>query len=335
VTIDLVAPPADGPLAPRDSPTFAVLIPAYEALTTLDEAIDSVLAQTYPAAEIVICDDGSADPVASHVARYGDRVSVVRQENRGLAGARNTAARNAHSEFLVLLDADDLFAPTRLAALAEAIVERPDLDVITTDANVEVEGRIVRRNFDPSFEYATENQREEILDRCFVGVHWAIRRATFERYDGFDEAIRSAEDWDFAIRLIRAGARFGLIDEPLSSYRLQPGSLSNQAVGMLRGLTGVVEKTLRRSDLSDRERRFLERRLARLNREIPPAELSEAIFDRAPDARRVALRVARAPGLSVGSRLRAAVCALSPVLARRILARRGRATAGALTLPVD
>lgn len=333
--IELVAQKPDQPLPSREPPTFAVLIPAFEAEDTIGEAIDSVLAQTYPASEIIVCDDGSKEELASKLTRYGDAITVVRQENRGLAGARNTAARHARSEFVVNLDADDLFLSNRLQAIAEAIVLRPDLDVITTDATIEIDGRAVRRNFGPHFQYATENQREEILDRCFVGVHWAIRRSLFEMRGGYDESIRSCEDWELAIRLIRSGARFGLVAEPLSRYRLQPGSLSNQVVGMLRGLRAVVEKTLGRSDLSEGERRFLEERLATLDREIPPAELAEAILERAPGVRRKALRVATAPDLPPASRLRAALSFLSPSLARRVLARRGRPTAAGLTLPVD
>lgn len=332
---ELLAPQPEHPLPSRRRPEFSVLIPAFEAAETIGEAIDSVLAQTYPATEIVICDDGSKEELAPMLAGYGSTVTVIRQDNRGLSGARNTAARHARCEFVVNLDADDLYLPDRLEAIAEAIVQRPDLDVVTTDATIEIEGRAVKRNFGPHFHYAVENQRLEILDRCFVGVHWAIRRSLFLAHDGYDESIHHAEDWELAIRLILSGAKFGLVDAPLSRYRLQQGSLSNQVVGMLTGLIDVIEKTLLRPDLSEAEREVLERRIEDLDRELVLARLREAVLTRSPNLRREALAVVRAPQLSAASRTRAILTYAFPSLARRILARRGRPTAAGLTLSVD
>ena len=101
-------------------PTVSVIMPAYNVERYLNEAIDSVLAQTYTDFELVIVDDGSTDGSRAmaerYRARHPDRVVVVSQENRGLAGARNAALRVASGQVFALLDSDDGWAPTFLEA---------------------------------------------------------------------------------------------------------------------------------------------------------------------------------------------------------------------------
>ncbi|HTT94693.1 MAG TPA: glycosyltransferase [Solirubrobacterales bacterium] len=334
--MEVVAPRPREPLAPRAAPpTFSVVVPAYESAATIAAALDSALAQTYPAAEIVVCDDGSADGTAAILARYGDAVTVIRQENRGVAAARNAAIAAASSEFVVNLDADDVYLPNRLEVMAAALVERPDLDVLTTDATFELDGRPVRRNFGPDFRYAVEDRRLAILDRCFVGVAWATRRETMLAYGGYDESIRIAEDWELAIRLVLGGARFGLVPEPLVRYRLRRGSLSNQGLGLLEGQVRVLEKTLAHETLSPEEHDFAAAALERFRGELGRTRLRDSLQRRSPTLRRDALAVLEDAELPWPSRAKAALTYAFPGLARRLLARRGSETSGGLRLPAE
>ena len=95
-------------------PAVSVIMPAYNVERYLAEAVDSVLAQTYSDFELVIVDDGSTDSsrcIAEHYrAAHPGRITVVAQENRGLAGARNTALRVASGRVFALLDSDDGWA---------------------------------------------------------------------------------------------------------------------------------------------------------------------------------------------------------------------------------
>jgi Glycosyl transferase family 2 len=334
--VEVVAPPPSAPLEPRpEPPSFSVTIPTYESAATIAEAIDSVLAQTYPAAEIVVCDDGSTDGTADLLSRYGDAVTVIRQENRGVAAARNTAIAASRSEFVVNLDADDLFLPNRLELIAAALVERPDLDVLTTDATLEVDGRPLRRNFGPHFQYAVDDRRLAIIDRCWVGVDWATRREVMLAHGGYDEQLKNAEDWELAIRLVLGGVSFGLVPEPLVRYRLRPGSLSNQGVGLVEGQVQALEKTLAHEDLSTEERAAATAALERFRRELSRTRLRESLLHRSPTLRTDALAVMRDRELPRGSRAKAALTYALPSLARRLVARRGSATSGGLRLPVD
>src|SRR5205807_1626204 len=143
------APPPRTPVEPAgERPTFSVIIPAYQAADSVGGAIESALAQTLAPDEIVVCDDGSTDDLDAALAPYLDCIVLVRKENGGVASALNTAAHAASSEFVVRLDHDDRFLPERMEAIAELAVARPDLDLIATDAVLEVDGRVLARRGD-------------------------------------------------------------------------------------------------------------------------------------------------------------------------------------------
>src|SRR4028119_1234933 len=103
----------------------SVIIPCYNQAYFLGEAIESVLAQSYPHFEIVVVDDGSTDNTSEVAARYPG-VRCIRQENRGLAGARNEGIRHSSGSYLVFLDADDRLLPEALAVGLRHLKERPE-----------------------------------------------------------------------------------------------------------------------------------------------------------------------------------------------------------------
>jgi len=115
------------------TPRFSVIIPAYNSATTLARAVDSVLAQSYPAQEIIVIDDGSTDETADIAGRYGDKLRYLRQDNAGVSSARNHGARIAKGDWLTFLDADDWYYPNRLRLHAEWIGEDATLDFLTGD----------------------------------------------------------------------------------------------------------------------------------------------------------------------------------------------------------
>jgi glycosyltransferase involved in cell wall biosynthesis len=108
-----------------DLPLVSVIIPCYRQGHLLPEALESVLAQTYPAVEAVVVNDGSPDDTDEVVHRYLPRVRYVRQQNRGLPAARNAGIRASSGQYLLFLDADDLLYPKAVEWLVEA-ASRPD-----------------------------------------------------------------------------------------------------------------------------------------------------------------------------------------------------------------
>jgi hypothetical protein len=315
----VLAPPPGGTVQPGEPPTFSVVIAAYQAAGTIGDAVGSALAQTLPASDVVVCDDGSTDELGQALAPYADRITVLRQANSGEGAAKNAAVRAARGEFAVFLDADDVFLPERLEALAELAAARPDLDVLTTDAFLEVDGRVVRLCYDEGWTFETDDQRGAILQRNFVFGLAAVRRRTFLEKGGFDESLRYATDWDLWCRLILDGSRVGLVAEPLARYRLNPAALSAQRPALLRGRCDVLEKAAARPDLGAAERRHVTRALTAGRREALLAEAHEALLQKSSHARLLAARVARAPSMPLGTRLKAIVAAAAPGLASRRL----------------
>ena len=321
----VAAPPPAGPLeAPASAPTFSVLIAAYQAADYLGDAVASALSQTQPPHEVVVCDDGSTDDIEGALAPFRDEIVLLRQENRGLASARNTAAAAASGDFLAILDADDTYLPDRLAALGRLATERPDLEVLTTDAYLEVNGQVVRRAYTPSWTFPVDDQRSEILRRNFVFGHAAVRREVLLRAGGWDESFRFAEDWECWVRLLLNGSRVGCVVEPLARYRVREDSLSTNQVAMLEAEIEVLEKALTHPRIRPEEELVARGTIARLGKELAVDRLREALRTRAVGVRRCAAAIATDRAAPLQTRVKAAAAAVAPGAVGLLLNRRDR-----------
>src|SRR4051812_11894371 len=108
----------------------AVIIPAYNAAPYIAEAIESALAQTRPAAAVIVVDDGSTDETAQIARRFEPRITVITQPNAGVSVARNTGAARTEAEWLLFLDADDRLVPSALERFEALLQQRPDAGVV-------------------------------------------------------------------------------------------------------------------------------------------------------------------------------------------------------------
>jgi GT2 family glycosyltransferase len=311
-----VAPTPTRALEPGRTPSFAILIATYQSSGTIVECVESALGQTRPAEEVIVIDDGSTDGTEQVLSPYRGRIRYTRQDNRGKASAINAGARMARADFVSILDADDVYEPERIEALAELAVARPDLDILVTDAYLEVEGDIVG-SFLERTPFAATDQSVAIFEDCFIA--WpALRRERLLALGGFDESLLVSEDWECWIRMLHAGCAAGLVDEPLLRYRIGTQSLTGDRLRALRSRVHILElaSTL---DLSADERRALERFLARRRRRLLLAEAEHALRAHHPDARRRSLAAAFASGMPLRSRLLAFGAAVAPGVAARTL----------------
>lgn len=185
-----------GPQEAAGSPTFSVVVAAYQSADVIANALESALNQTAPPRELIVCDDGSTDELEAAISPYRDRILFLRNEHGGEASAKNAGMRAARGDFVAILDADDVYLPERLEALGELAHARPDLDILTTDAYLEVDGRRLRRCYAAGWRFETEDQRRGILERNFVFGHAAVRRDLLLAHDGFDESILWTTDWE-------------------------------------------------------------------------------------------------------------------------------------------
>jgi glycosyltransferase involved in cell wall biosynthesis len=287
------------PFAPDDqAPTLSVLVPAYNAASTIGDALESLLSQRPAIEQVVVSDDGSEDDLDRALAPFRDWITVVRGPNAGLAVARNRAAAVASGALLGLLDADDVWLPGRAAALREAARLRPDLDVITTDALVVSDGRAEAQTYYGKRGWPAGDQVDAIVRASFIFGAAGIRREAFDAVGGYDERARFAEDWDLWLRMLARGSRAGLVDVPLYEYRRRPNSLTRRRVDLAVGVVAVLERAhalpftaAQRSALRRTEGEWRVRSARR------------AIDQRDPRRLRLALSTAAAHGVRARSRL--------------------------------
>ena len=313
----VIAPPARSAVERRLPPSFSLIIPAYQAASTVGDAVSSALAQTYPAHEVIVVDDGSTDDLAGALSTFAGRIRLIRKENGGAASARNAGVAAAEGEFVAFLDADDVYGPRRLEVLGELGAARPDLDIVTTDMSLVVDGRVVGR-FNVENPFASVDQRVAILRSCFVGGCPAIRRSRLRAIGGFDETLVMGCDWDCLIRLILDGSLAGLVDEPHMEYRLRPDSLTSARTASLWSRVGILEKARANPSLRPDERRDLARSLASHRTRAILAEV-EAALVRGELSRRQFAGYARSSGITTRARLLLALCAAAPRVGQRYL----------------
>jgi len=291
--------------------TVSVIMPAYNVEPYLADAIESVLAQTYADLELVIVDDGSTDGTRAIAERYGaqhpDRIRIVRQDNRGLAAARNAGLRAATGAVFALLDSDDQWMATYLAEQMRALDEHPAIAVVTGNALIRgsaLDGLPVRPVPD---DRPVPDLLEILRDETAVFIMSIFRREVVERIGGFDESFRTNEDYEFWIRAALAGFRFKRNPTPLGYYTRRSDSLSSNDVRMLAGILRVFRKTLPCCAKGTPAHAAIVSQIARFEGELLAAEAREALDrnDAAGAAARLsALRARRGRGalLTVAAR---------------------------------
>jgi GT2 family glycosyltransferase len=222
-------------------PRISVVIPAYNAATTIGQAIDSILAQTYPAHEVIVVDDGSADVTGDAVAAYGNRVIYLRQENAGPSAARNRGVQQARGEWIAFLDADDWYLPHRLLTHAEMIRDQPALDFLVGSFDyVTSEGQLINPSISgtdfgrsllkswgthgrPTIE--GEDIGRFIADQFSDTRCLTLPRSTFLELGGFPLGLRICEDVAFLLRLCAQARQVGVSCQSLAVYTVHEAGL--------------------------------------------------------------------------------------------------------------
>ncbi|MFI5240693.1 MAG: glycosyltransferase family 2 protein [Candidatus Saccharimonadia bacterium] len=233
------------------APLFSVVVPAFNTSATIEETISSILGQTCSDYEIIVVDDGSPDNVGDVVAKlYGNRVKLIRQLNKGLAGARNTGIDHSKGKFVAFLDSDDCWLPNKLAVQADQITNHPETDVfyancyfwesdhptkLWTDIHGQKNGHILA----------------ELINRSVMlpVLTAVVRRQTLVQVGKFDDSLRQVEDYDLWLRLCVNGSNFYSTPEPLALYRLNPAGLSQNRLQMASTQLEVYHKLLRNPSL--------------------------------------------------------------------------------------
>jgi len=236
-------------------------MPAFDAERTVGAAISSALWQTYRDLEVVAVDDGSRDATGEIAAAFPEPVRLVRQENGGVASARNRGIAESRGELIAFCDADDVLLPRHLEAVLQ-IFDRAG-GIATSNCYWLFPGGIhpARTRYKGNFP-RPERQRLAILEQDFVLTMSLFPKALWEEIGPFDEELIVAEDWDFWLRAIYAGHRVSLQPRPLALYRWGSSGLASDQRRMDEHSEAVLRKALARDDLAPEERTYLKRRLA-------------------------------------------------------------------------
>jgi GT2 family glycosyltransferase len=213
------------------TPAVSVIVPCHNGGRFLDGLVASVTAQTFRDFEIVIVDDGSTEPATLEKLDLLDpSIRVVHQEKRYLPGARNRGFREARAAFVVPLDCDDRLEPSFLAETIPVLREAPpEVGFVFTHGRLTgaLEG-VISRYFHPFDQL--------FLNKLPYGM--LFRKSAWQAVGGYDEAMRDGmEDWEFSIRLLRAGLRGIEIARPLLVYNVS-------ADGMLMGHAARMHGTI-------------------------------------------------------------------------------------------
>ncbi|HET7117474.1 MAG TPA: glycosyltransferase family A protein [Hanamia sp.] len=185
---------------PIDSPIVSVIVPCYNYAHFLPEALDSVLAQTYPHWECIIINDGSPDnteEVAMKYCKKDSRIKYFYKENGGHSSARNFGIRMSVGKYILPLDADDRISNIYLEK-AVAILET-ETDVKSVTGEVQLFGNADSRLKMPGYDLRS------FLIVNYITISSLFRRSDYDSTKGFDETMLVFEDWDLFISLLANG----------------------------------------------------------------------------------------------------------------------------------
>jgi glycosyltransferase involved in cell wall biosynthesis len=216
-----------------EQPRVSVIIPAYNANWSIARTVRSVLQQSFVDFEVVIVDDGSSErpqAVLGDLLGRDGRIRIVRQDNKGLAAARNRGVAEARAPLVAPLDADDLWHPDYLLALVEALDQQPDAPFAFAYCfRIDRDDRLISKTDYPS------PPRHDFLGLLSVnsvgcGSAAVFRRAALQAAGGYDESLRArglegAEDWKLVLALA-SRAQPCLVPRNLVGYRLTAQSMS-------------------------------------------------------------------------------------------------------------
>ena len=219
------------------NPKISIGIPCYNQGQYLSQAVESVLEQTLKSYEIIICNDGSTDnslQVAKSYENVG--VKIINQVNKGLASARNTILMNSTGDWLLFLDADDMFLENCLEKISEAIERNPDADIIAPSLkNFGINNQPVVLMPNPTLEdFKTGNR---------IGYFSAIRRSKLLEIGGYNPKMSwGFEDYDIWFDLLKRGAKLITLPDILILYRVKKDSMVIEAFKHQEELMAQIKK---------------------------------------------------------------------------------------------
>ena len=240
---DASRPSSNGASArPAEAPLVSVVIPIYNGERFVAEAVDSILAQHYPALEIIVIDDGSTDDTEAAVRRLPCEVHYFKQENLGPAAARNRGIRDAAGDYVAFLDVDDLWPPHMLTTLMEELIRDPELDLV--------------RGYSQVMEYEPDSGRYEYRGNPKESFPYSIatavfRKRVFDRVGWFDKTLLYGEDTDWFNRAHELQVPMKRVEAVTLHVRRHGQNMTHEKTLVELNMLRVLKKTLDRRRTGD------------------------------------------------------------------------------------
>lgn len=228
-----------------------VIIPAYNAESTICETIQSVLTQDYPAeqVEIIVIDDGSTDGTNSVVEKFGDKVIHIKQKNAGVSAARNNAATLARGKWLAFIDSDDIWTNNKLSLQISSIGDCLWSHTDSYYFGYKQTGETKRSDYTKQYDGNVFDKL--ILDNFITTSTVIVDREIFLKVGGFDENMKALEDWKLWLELSLL-TPLHYCASSLAHYRVTPGSASRNAKAILPLHIYLIEHVFQKYQLNEK-----------------------------------------------------------------------------------
>jgi glycosyltransferase involved in cell wall biosynthesis len=239
----------------RQLPRVSVIIPTHNRKAFVQEAVDSVLAQTYEDFELIVVDDGSTDGTGKVLKRYEKRLLYLYQANQGVSAARNNGLALAQGEFIAFLDSDDLWLPKKLAIQVAFMDQHPQAQICYTDELWIRRGKRVN----PKKRHAKCSGEiyHHCLPLCIISPSSALmRRGLFAQVGTFDPGLPVCEDYDLWLRVAARFPVFFIPQRLIVKRGGHPDQLSRQEWGNDRYRVKALAKILELGVLTPQLRRL-------------------------------------------------------------------------------
>ena len=232
--------------------TVSVIIPSYNRAHTLPRALNSVIAQTRAADEIIVVDDGSTDDTEQLIAKNYPQVIYLKQQNLGVSAARNLAIQHAHGEWLALLDSDDAWLPQKLEKQLSLLAEQPAFKIIHSDEIWIRNG--VRVNQMKKHAKCGGWIFQHCLPLCAISPSAVIiHRDLLAQIGLFDETLPACEDYDLWLRITAHHPVLYCNEALITKYGGHEDQLSQQHWGMDRFRIRALNKCIKQSKLNKQD----------------------------------------------------------------------------------
>lgn len=232
-------------------PQVSVIIPTYNRVHYLVQAVRSVLEQTFTDLEVIVVDDGSTDDTAQTMKEWQDsRLRYIQQENSGRSAARNYGIKVAQGTYIAFLDDDDLFLPYKIAHQVDFLTNNPQTDLVAGGAELLNSAGVTRAVW-RTWEIQSQLTLIDCLYNCpLIPSTILARRQIFSRLDyWFDAEVEPAEDKDLFIRLLYAGCQIDWLREVVSVYRVHENNSQGDGVLYSNSYQKLLNKLFARPDV--------------------------------------------------------------------------------------